>query len=28
LTSLFLENLKISGQLPQALFSLPAVQTL
>ncbi|KAG2615328.1 leucine-rich repeat receptor protein kinase HPCA1-like isoform X1 [Panicum virgatum] len=28
LTSLFLENLKIGGQLPQALFSLPAVQTL
>ncbi|TKW25150.1 hypothetical protein SEVIR_3G097100v4 [Setaria viridis] len=28
LTSLFLENLQIGGQLPQALFSLPAVQTL
>ncbi|KAJ1265223.1 hypothetical protein BS78_08G062900 [Paspalum vaginatum] len=28
LTSLFLENLNIAGQLPQALFSLPAIQTL
>ncbi|KAL6905887.1 hypothetical protein ACP4OV_003488 [Aristida adscensionis] len=28
LTSLYLENLQIAGQLPQALFSLPAIQTL
>ncbi|GJM87740.1 hypothetical protein PR202_ga03725 [Eleusine coracana subsp. coracana] len=28
LTSLFLENLHVVGQLPQALFSLPAIQTL
>ncbi|KAM0900335.1 hypothetical protein ACQ4PT_020705 [Festuca glaucescens] len=28
LTSLYLENLGIGGQLPQALFSLPAIQTL
>ncbi|KAK1628387.1 hypothetical protein QYE76_002702 [Lolium multiflorum] len=28
LTSLYLENLDIGGQLPQALFSLPAIQTL
>ncbi|KAL6642385.1 hypothetical protein ACP70R_020566 [Stipagrostis hirtigluma subsp. patula] len=28
LTSLYLENLRVAGQLPQALFSLPAIQTL